>query len=362
MQSRVKHFGLIAITLLISLAATATPQAFDLKIPLGLVPPKVPENNPLTQDKVELGKRLFFDQKLSLNGRMSCAICHVPEHGFADFLPFGFTVIGGNLARNTPTIINAALSDYQFWDGRASSLEGQVEAVYHRAADTSIDINDIVVKLRESPDYVVEFKKVFNSPPTKENLCQAIASYERTALSGDTRFDRYYYKDEPSALNLEEKIGLAVFMGKGNCNACHLVVKPTNANPGAALFIDQKFHNLGVGAYSFKRMKDGGRYLVTGDLKDIGKFKTPNLRNCELTSPYMHDGSLATLEDVVDFYDRGGNKNMNLDPLMKPLHLTEKEKKGLAAFLKTLTDEKLAKLYVPVPDLKKRMEQTLESE
>lgn len=342
--------------------AIAAPVAFDSAVPLGLVPPKIPKNNQLTEAKAKLGEKLFYDGRLSMNGLMSCSSCHMPEHGFADFLPLGFTAIGGPLQRNTPTIVNAAMSDYQFWDGRSASLEEQIDAVYHLTADASIDTRAIVKKLNAMPEYVSEFKKAFNSRPSIDTFCKAIASYERTALSGNTRFDRFFFQDDRNALSEVEKQGFDIFIGKGNCTSCHLISKDRHDKHASALFIDQQFHNLGIGAFSAKRMKDGGRYLVTGDPKDLGKFKTPGLRNVELTDPYMHDGSLSTLDEVVEFYDRGGNANPNLDPQIKPLHLSKEEKTALTAFLKTLTDEKLAKLYVPVPELQRRARESLDKE
>jgi cytochrome c peroxidase len=177
-------------------------------------------------------------------------------------------------------------------------------------------------------------------------------------LSGNTRFDRYFFGGDKTALTATEKQGLDIFMGKGNCTVCHTVTPPSGQNGGCATFIDQKFHNLGIGAYG-TRMKDSGRYLVTGERGDVGAFKTPTLRNVALTSPYMHDGSLATLEAVVDFYNRGGNANAHLDPEMKPLHLTSNEKHSLVAFLKTLSDDNLAKIYLPVPTIQARIRKTL---
>lgn len=343
------------------LAAPAVPEVFDLKIPLGLISVPIPKGAELSQDKVDLGRKLYYDQQFSYNGKMACASCHMPEHGFADFTPTGFTSLGGPLPRNTPTSVNACFNNYEFWDGRADSLEEQIGDVFHRTADTSIDLNDAVKMLNTSKEYPALFQKAFGGPPTGENFCIAIASFERAQLSGDTRFDRYMYKGDKSALTQQEKDGFAIFMGKGNCQTCHLVVPKQGNNPGYALFMDQKFHNLGVGAFG-KRMKDGGRYLVTGDHDDLGKFKTPNLRNAELTSPYMHDGSIATLEDVVEFYDKGGTANPNLDKEIKPLGLSVDEKKALVAFLKTITDDKLAKAYVPPSELAARLQKQLDSE
>lgn len=358
-----KRWETVTVAALVTtgLAALAAPAMFDLPIPLGLYAPPIPKGAELTQDKIDLGKKLYYDQQFSYNGKMACASCHMPEHAFADFTATGFSSIGGSLPRNTPSSVNACYSNYMFWDGRADTLEEQVGDVYHRTADTSIDLNDVVKMLNTSKDYPAMFQKAFGSPPTGENFCIAIASFERAQLSGGTRFDRYMYKGDKSALTQQEKDGLGIFMGKGNCQTCHMVVPNQGKNPGYAVFMDQKFHNIGVGVFN-KRMKDAGRYLVTGDHDDLGKFKTPNLRNVELTSPYMHDGSVATLEECVELFDRGGNPNKNLDTEIKPLCLSADEKKSLVAFLKTLTDDKLAKAYVPVEELSKALQKQLDDE
>ncbi|HEY9731966.1 MAG TPA: cytochrome c peroxidase [Drouetiella sp.] len=358
MRFKLTSQGAIFTSFLLCLAAVANPAAYDVKVPLGLVGPKIPSNNPVTEEKVALGKKLFYDESFSFNGHVACATCHIPEHGFADITPIGFTSAGGQLARNTPTSINAALNDFQFWDGRAASLEAQVADVARPAGDTSININTAIKSCNSNPEYVAMFQKAFNSPPTPETFCQAISSYERTTLSGDTRFDRFLFKGEKDALTPLEKKGYEVFTNKGNCTSCHTIVPPAADKPGNATFIDQKFHNIGIGAYG-TRMKDAGRYYVTGERSDFGAFKTPTLRNVDLTSPYMHDGSLATLEKVVDYYDRGGNANKGLDPLMKPLHMTKEEKKALVAFLKTLSDDKLKKEYLPVKQIQARINKVL---
>ncbi len=357
MQFKANHLSLVVIGALTCAVAYAATE-FKIDVPLGLVAPKIPDNNPMSQDKVDLGKKLFFDTAFSFNGRVACATCHIPEHGFADITPIGFTSAGGALQRNTPTMINAALNDFQFWDGRAPSLEGQVADVARPGGDTSIHINTAVKTVQASKEYVDLFQKAFNGPPTAETFCQAIGAYERTMLSGNTRFDRYYFNGEEDALKPNEKKGFAIFMGKGNCAVCHTVTAKTNDNVGAATFIDNKFHNLGIGAYG-TRMKDSGRYLVTGERSDFGRFKTPTLRNVALTSPYMHDGSLPTLDSVVAYYDKGGNANGNLDKEMKPLHLTSTEKADLVAFLKTLSDDNLSKMYLPVAKIQQRINKVL---
>jgi cytochrome c peroxidase len=361
MQFKVKQFGWLGVSLLTCMAASATPGVFPIDVPLGLPSPKIPADNPMSQAKVDLGKKLFFDESFSYNGKVACATCHIPEHGFADVTAIGFTSAGGALARNTPTTVNAALNDFQFWDGRAESLEAQVADVARPAGDTSISIHKAVKKCAENKEYESMFQKAFGGPPTAQAFCQAISAYERTYLSGNTRFDRYYFKGEQTALTPLEKQGLDVFMGKGNCNACHTVTPKSADNPGSAPFIDQKFHNIGVGVYG-TRLKDAGRYYVTGEDSDFGAFKTPTLRNVALTSPYMHDGSLPTLDAVVEFYNKGGGANKNLDREMKPLHLTPPEKKSLVAFLKTLSDDQLSQMYVPVPVLQERIKKLLKDQ
>lgn len=353
MQSKAKYIGSLMMA---SLACVSISQAADfvIDVPLGVVKPKIPENNPMSQDKVDLGKKLFYDPSFSFNGKVACATCHIPEHGFADITAIGFTSAGGQLARNTPTAVNAALNDFQFWDGRAPSLEAQVADVARPAGDTSININKAVKKCSSNNDYVAMFNKAFGGEATAERFCQAISAYERTLLSGNTKFDRFLFKSEQNALTPAEKKGYEIFVGKGNCTSCHLIDKAG----GNAVFIDNKFHNTGVGAYG-TRMKDAGRYYVTGEESDFGAFKTPTLRNVALTSPYMHDGSLPTLDAVVEFYDKGGNANKYLDPLMKPLHLSSSEKHDLVAFLKTLSDDNLSKMYVQPSILQQRINKVL---
>jgi cytochrome c peroxidase len=327
---------------------------FVIDVPLGDAAPKIPADNPMSQAKVELGKKLFYDPSFSFNGKVACATCHIPEHGFADITATGFTSAGGQLPRNTPSAVNAAINQFQFWDGRAESLEAQVAEVARPAGDTSININKAVKKCATNKEYADLFEKAFAGEATSQRFCQAIAAFERTLLAGNTKFDRFLFKGEEAALTQAEKRGYEIFVGKGNCSACHSIDK-AGSN---AIFIDNKFHNTGVGAYG-TRMKDAGRYNVTGEESDFGSFKTPSLRNVALTSPYMHDGSFPTLESVVEFYNKGGNANKYLDPLIKPLHLNSCEKHDLIEFLKTLSDDNLAKTYLPPKVLQDRINKVL---
>jgi len=335
----------LGVALVGHLSSSAEPAAVKLTPPLGLPELTFPRQYTVTQERIDLGKKLFYDRRYSFSGKTACASCHHPEHGFADLLPLGFTSFGATLQRNTPTVLNAAYNDFEFWDGRADSLEGQAQEVYHSTSDNDVNLENVIVDVAADPEYSALFQKAFGAPPTAENFKRAITCYELTLLSGNSPFDQFAFAGNTTALTPQEKHGLEVFQGKGNCTSCHLIEKDH------ALFMDQKFHNLGISYQPDGKLLDGGRYGVTAKRADIGAFKTPGLRNVSLTAPYMHDGSLPTLEAVVDFYDRGGNPNPNLDPLMKPLHLTADEKSALVAFLKTLTEEKWARIALPDADM-----------
>lgn len=331
--------------------SSAEPAAVKLTPPLGLPELTFPRQYTVTQDRIDLGKKLFYDTRYSFSGKTACASCHIPEHGFSDILPLGFTSFGATLGRNTPTVLNAAYNDYEFWDGRAASLEGQAQEVYHSTSDNNVNLKDVIAQVGADPEYKALFQQAFDTAPTAENFEQAITCYELTLLSGNTRFDQFAFAGNGTALTPQEKQGYAVFTGKGNCTSCHLIEKDH------ALFMDQKFHNIGVGYQPDGKLLDGGRYGVTANRADIGAFKTPGLRNVSLTAPYQHDGSQPTLEAVVDYYDRGGNANPNLDPLMKPLHLSAEEKAALVAFLKALTEEKWQKIALPDAEIVERIKQ-----
>lgn len=302
-------------------------------VPLPPAPP-VPSGNLMTKDKIELGKRLFFDPRLSVNGSISCAFCHVPAAGYADPKPVSFGVGGKKGGRNAPAVLNAAYFPLQFWDGRAGSLEEQaIGPLTNPVEMANPDYRTIVLRLRRIREYRIRFARVYGGQVTIDHVAQAISAFERTLVTPGSPYDRYLMGDR-NALTASQKRGLDLFRGKARCAICH----------NGALLSDFGYHNLGVPQTGPLRV-DVGRYAVTHDPSDKGKFRTPTLRNVALTAPYMHDGALHTLGDVVDFYNRGGGKtSFAKDSLIVPLHLKTSEKKDLINFLKSLTGESRAEM------------------
>lgn len=292
--------------------------------PLGKVP--VPEDNLQTPEKIELGKMLFFDPRLSSDGGSSCATCHYPGFGYSDgrARAMGFKE---ELGRHSPTVLNAAYYETQFWDGRVASLEEQAKGPILAAGEMNNDRDKVVAFLTTTEGYRSRFKKVFGEDPTYDNVGKAIASFERTLVTPNSRFDQYSQGNK-EALNDSEKRGLILFVSKASCTQCH---KGKN-------FSDDGFHNLGVPKVGPLK-NDLGRFDVTKMNDDRGKFKTPTIRNISLTAPYMHNGALTTLEDVVQFYNEGGGKHRNKDDKLLPLGLTPREEGDLVAFMKALTGE-----------------------
>lgn len=284
----------------------------------------VPADNPQSDAKISLGRQLYFDGRLSANNEISCATCHNPKTGWAGHEPTDTGIGGRTGTRNSGTIVNSGYMKFQFWDGRAGSLEEQALGPIHNPVEMGESLENVVQKLNAIPGYKQQFQDVFHSDVTTDGIAKAIASFERTIVSGASPYDRSARGDK-TALVAEAQRGMTIFNGKGGCVACH----------SGPLFSDQSFHNIGVGMDAEK--PDIGREVVTKDTKDRGKFKTPGLRNVENTFPYMHDGKTPTLEAVVDFYNKGGIANAALDPLIKPLGLSDTEKKDLVAFLKALT-------------------------
>ncbi|MFQ5956267.1 MAG: cytochrome-c peroxidase [Candidatus Brocadiales bacterium] len=311
--------------------------AQEYPLPLGIPELIIPEDNPITPEKVALGKKLYFDKRLSLDDTISCATCHDPKKGFADAAPVSTGIKGQKGKRSAPTVLNSALYDLQFWDGRAPTLEEQAKQPIINPIEMGVPSHDAVIeKLKGIEEYRKAFQKTFGEEINIDNVARAIASFERTLIAGNSPFDRFMYGGDKNAISDMAKKGLEVFRGKGRCLTCHEFVG------SFALFTDNKFHNIGVGMD--KPEPDMGRYEVTKLDKDKGAFKTPTLRNIALTAPYMHDGSEATLEEVVDLYDKGGNPNPHLSGEMRPLKLTKEEKKALVEFLKTLTSSDLKEL------------------
>ena len=311
-------------------------EAVALRAPLGLPPAPIPEGNPPTEAAIALGRRLFYEPKLSSDETVSCASCHRPEAWFADGLAVARGV-GGQLGpRNTPSAVNAAYNGVQFWDGRAESLEAQAGGPIANPKEMNLPHEACVARLEADPGYREAFAKVYGpGPVTMTKIVQAIASFERTLLSGNSPFDRYRYGGEKTALSPSAIRGLSIFTDKarGNCSTCHTI------GESYALFTDGRFHNLGTGMDANGELRDLGRFEQTRAEADRGAFRTPSLRNVARTAPYMHDGRLKTLKDVIDFYIGGGSSNPQLDPEIRPLTLSAQDREDLLAFLESLTGE-----------------------
>jgi len=290
-------------------------------VPRGLPPVPVPLDNPLSAAKIELGKQLYFDRRLSGDNTVSCADCHDPAKGWSNAENFATGVRGQKGGRNAPTIINSAYFPLQFWDGRSELLEGQALGPIQNPIEMDHKIEDCVKKLNGIAGYKKQFQAVFQSDATPDAVAKAIAAFERTVLSGDAPYDRYQEGDK-SALTKPAERGMELFFGKARCSACH-------SGPN---FSDAAFHNIGVGMD--KKEPDEGRKVVSKLEGDRGAFKTPGLRDIDKSAPYMHDGSQKTLEEVVEHYNKGGIPNPQLDEEIFPLELTAQEKADLVTFMK----------------------------
>jgi cytochrome c peroxidase len=322
-------------------------------VPLGLQPllAYTPASNPLTKGKVELGKQLYFDPRVSLDNTVSCATCHNPVKGWTDNLKTSVGIDGQVGGRNAPTVLNTVYGRTMFWDGRAPSLEGQSQGPPQNPIEMGKQsYKQIIERLRTIPGYREQFKKVFGTDVTLDGFAKAIAAFERvSALSGNSAYDKYTAGDM-KALTESQKRGMVLFglrldiddeyrpevtLKKADCTSCHVGFN----------FSDEQFHNLGIGWNATeKRFADLGRFVINPvgakSTADLGAFKTPTVRDIEKTAPYMHDGSLKTLEEVVDHYDKGGSPNPALDKDMKKLNLTAQEKADVVAFMKALTGER----------------------
>jgi cytochrome c peroxidase len=306
----------------------------QLHLPLGLPPLPLPDGNPETVEAIALGRKLFYDVHLSSNNTMSCATCHNPAQGFADARSVSIGAAGKPGTRNALSVLNAAYSPTQFWDGRSPSLEEQAGGPMANPVEMNQPHDVSVAKLNGMPSYQKEFEATYGpGPVTMGKIKMALASFERTLLSGDSPFDRYQYGGDKTAMSPSAIRGLTVFIDKkrGNCAACHTIGEKY------ALFTDGKFHNIGVAVDGNGNLLDLGRYEVTKLDADKGKFRTPTLRNIAKTAPYMHDGSEKSLKEVVDFYVGGGNSNPYLDPEIHSLELSAADKADLIAFLQSLT-------------------------
>jgi cytochrome c peroxidase len=308
-----------------------------IKAPLGLPPVPIPADNLPTAETIALGRRLYYDTALSVDNTVSCATCHSPAMGFTDDKPVSNGVQNKTGTRSAPTVINSAYSTLQFWDGRAPSLEAQAAGPMANPVEMAHTLPGVVERLQKDASYREEFKKAWGTDQiTIDMVTKSIASFERTVLSGDSPFDRFYYGGDKKAMSASAQRGLKVFVNpkRGNCAVCHTI------GTKYALFTDNKFHNIGIGADTRGEFVDTGRYSQTKNDADMGAFKTPTLRNCAQTGPYMHDGSMPDLKAVIDHYIGGGNSNPHLDKQIHVLDfLTGQEREDLLEFMKSLTGE-----------------------
>ncbi len=342
--------------------------------PLGLPPLPMPEDNPQSPAKIALGEKLFNDKRFSIDGTVSCANCHNEKLAFSDAMQVSVGHDGLTGTRNAPTVINAAYYSSQFWDGREPDLEGQSKQPFINPVEGGLSDHTPILKIvRSDPGYQDAFTSVFGvagEQLTMDQVAKAIASYERSLIAGDSPFDRYYFNGERDALNDTQVRGLQLFVGQGRCVSCHAIEQDH------ALFTDNRFHNIGIGINSVqqdvprlveayleakteggevdamvltdKKSSELGRFAVTEEITEIGAFKTPTLRNIALTAPYMHDGSLKTLEEVIIHYNNGGvtpagaKVNDFLSGGIRPLNLTDAQIADLAAFLGALTSPQVA--------------------
>jgi cytochrome c peroxidase len=351
----------IATTAVLGSALIAGDRTQRETVPLGL--PSLPPSALASPERIELGRELFFDRRLSFNSTLSCGMCHIEGQAFASTqssTAVGFE--GKSLRRNAPSLLNVVYQKSLFHDGRELELSQQVWLpflAHDEMANPSI--SSLIERIRGLSDYDGKFEKAFaGRPPSMETIGEALAAYERTLLSGNSRFDQWYFGKVESALSAPEKRGFAIFVGKGKCATCHLIGEKS------ALFTDHKFHNTGIGyratmgrdltarrvqvapddfitindelirSVKERLQNDVGRFEITLNPEDRWAYKTPSLRDVSKTQPYMHDGSLFTLEEVVAYYNRGGVPHSGLDESISPLNLSKEDEADLVAFLKSL--------------------------
>jgi cytochrome c peroxidase len=368
-RSTLKLGIVVGLAILLPVFARADNRAvssvqFEIKLPVGIPfdiwSYYVPKDNPVTAEKVKLGEHLFFDKRLSADGSVSCASCHEPRLAFADGRRLAEGVSARTGTRNTPSLLNSMFNSGQFWDGRTQSLEDQAKMPLVNHDEMGSQTHEqIVTRVRAIPEYAKPFEQAFGGTATIEAIAKAIASYERTLVSGNSPLDRYIAGDV-KALSDSARNGMILFRGKARCAVCHTF------NQSFPFLTDGNYRNTGVAAnfsgfesltrraIALSRIdsksaldelgkqagsNELGRFLFTGNSLDIGAYRTPSLRNVELTGPYFHDGSAASLLDVVRFYVKGGNENPMRDWQLEAVDLTESEQRDLVEFLKSLTSD-----------------------
>jgi cytochrome c peroxidase len=343
--SSTQYFSGLSVPLVLSLLAlicgcntSAKPVGTPVAIsaPHGLPSVPIPADNPPTVDSITLGRKLFYDTRLSKDNSLSCASCHQPKFGFRDPRELSLGVGGTKGIRHAPSLVNAAYTPFLFWDGRARSLEDQVDFPIADPLEMNQTQKASTAKLQGDRVYKAMFQSVFGSDAiTMKRVEKAIASFERTIVSGNSPFDQYEYQGHKDALAPAQVRGLAVFTDprKGNCAACHTI------GSEYALFTDNQFHNTGEGVGDNEQFSDQGHYELTRENADRGAFKTPTLRDVAKSGPYMHDGKLKTLKEVVDFYAGKGNSNPYLDKRISAIELTGQDRSDLVEFMKSLTGQ-----------------------
>ena len=332
MKLKIEHIAIVLSFFIFSCAkdeqesSGSFSDAYFLQIPNGFPVPITPENNQLTKSRVELGRKLFFDPILSEDSTISCASCHLSEKGFTDGHSLSIGVHGRLTERNSPTLANIGYHNSFFWDGGNHSLEIQVVGPVENFNEMNLPFSEAVNRLKNHPEYPQLFKLAYNlNEPNPFGITRAIASFERTLISGNSRYDKYNYQNQLGALTSSELNGMNLFFSNDlKCAQCHSGFNFTN----------NLFENNGI----YLNYVDSGRARITLNTNDAGKFKVPTLRNVELTAPYMHDGSFSTLEDVIDHYSSGGKGHRNQSNLVAGFSITATEKNDLINFLKSLTD------------------------
>jgi cytochrome c peroxidase len=333
--ARVAAFLLVSLSPVLVRSGIRQPTSTDFPVPRCLPPIPWPADNPYSPARAELGKILFFDGRLSANGKVSCAFCHEPDHAFSGSTPLSRGVNGKLGVRHAPTLINRAWGKSQFWDGRAATLEAQVIVPVTDPDEMGMTPNRVAEKIRNIKGYAPLFAAAFgDSTISFDRIAKAIATFERTIVSGNSAYDRYTEGDK-SALTKQQKEGLDFFNKKGECAECH----------AGANFTNEKFANIGIGMDELA--PDPGREDVTGRRGDFGRFKVPTLRDLASRGPYMHDGSVKSLDQVLDIYAKGGLPNPHLDTRLAPFFLDEQTKQNLLAFLDSLNGEGWQKINPP---------------
>ena len=319
---------LILIVTLFSFAGCKEdgPVSYELEVPAWFPHMETPAGNQLTKARIELGRKLFYEPLLSLDSTVSCSSCHLQQNAFSDGLPLSIGVAGAMGMRNAPTLSNIGYAPFLFADGGVQALELQAQSPIFSLDEMHFSIAGFLDRIENDEEYESMFSEAYDREPDAFGISRAIACFERTMISGKSRFDQYEYQGVSNALSDQELRGKALFFSaETECSSCHI----------PPLFTNYEFENIGL----YTAYTDSGRARISDQPEDRGKFKVPTLRNVEVTGPYMHNGSIASLEEVVEHFNSGGADHINQSAYVKPLNLTNQDKADLVAFLKSLTDQ-----------------------